>query len=381
MKILLVANYLPDAQESMQRFAAALHGGLTERGIDCRLIRPAVRARPARGSNHGLHKWLGYADKFVLFRRQIRLAAEWADVVHVCDHSNALYLPLVSRQPHLITCHDLLAVRCARGEIPGQRTAWSGRVLQQLIVRNLARASRICCVSQATRQDVLRLTGLAPERVSVVHNGLNYAFSPCAPAEAWARLAAFGIPAHRPFLLHVGGNQWYKNREGVLRIFAGLLGRGVDADLVMVGKPWTESMRRMGALPALAGRVYELVGASSEDLRGLYSVARALLFPSLSEGFGWPVIEAQACGCPVIASAITPLQDVAGDAALWVNPHDEGAAAALIASRWSDLGTLREAGLRNAVAYSAESMVEGYLREYELALANECTGASRGARE
>jgi glycosyltransferase involved in cell wall biosynthesis len=110
--------------------------------------------------------------------------------------------------------------------------------------------------------------------------------------------------------------------------------------------------------------VLEIHDAGSEDLQALYTLAHVLLFPSLCEGFGWPIIEAQACGCPVVTSDRPPLTEVAGDAALFVPPEEIDAAAAAIASSWSRLALQKERGLLNAARYTTSSMIDAYLREY-----------------
>src|SRR5207249_6761486 len=108
-----------------------------------------------------------------------RLAAS-ADVVHICDHSNALYVRHIEKRPHLVTCNDMLAIRSAHGEFPQNRTGWSGRILQRWILAGLRRARRLTCISEATRHDVLRLTGHRPEVVSVTYMGQNFPYMPVA---------------------------------------------------------------------------------------------------------------------------------------------------------------------------------------------------------
>jgi glycosyltransferase involved in cell wall biosynthesis len=373
MRILLIANYLPDAQQSMRRFAGMLEAGFAKAGHEVRQLRPSVRAGSLARNESGV-KWLGYIDKLVLFPKVLREAIEWAEIVHICDHSNSVYVKYLEERPHVITCHDLLAIRSAQGEISLNETRWSGRRLQSMILGGLRRARQIACVSDATREDVLRMVpgaGAEGKEVTRIYNGLNYPYSPMDRNEAGPRLQGLGLAPDRPFLLHVGGNQWYKNRMGVLRIFAQLHAFAVvdNLALAMVGKPWTEEMRRFIRSHALESAVVELRDVAEEDLRALYSSAELMLFPSLAEGFGWPIIEAQACGCPVVASNLAPMTEVGGDAAIYIDPsHSESAAmgvgGALKAGSALRFG-LREAGLRNAARFSTEAMIEAYLGLYE----------------
>ena len=132
----------------------------------------------------------------------------------------------------------------------------------------------------------------------------------------------------------------------------------------MVGKPWTHEMREFVSLNALSDRVIELTNITDEDLRMLYSHAIALLFPSLREGFGWPIVEAQACGCPVFTSNRVPMTEVGGNAAIYLDPADVAGAAAVIGSSLDDIPQLRQAGLENAKRFSSSAMISAYSSLY-----------------
>jgi glycosyltransferase involved in cell wall biosynthesis len=377
-RVILLANYSNDRQESMQRFAELFASELPKRNIAVEVIRPEVRMGKLKRSGHGLGKWLGYVDKFLLFPRELRRRmARWqpGEVLHICDHSNAVYTREGSQVPHLVTCHDLLAVRSARGEIPENRTGASGRAYQNLILNGLSGARYVTCVSGQTRDDLLRLTKLRAEQVSVTYNGLNYPYAPMPREAAMARVAKIVPPerAGRNFILHVGGNQWYKNRSGVVRIYheANKRDPGMP-DLCLVGKKWPESLRNEIAALGLAGRIMEITDCSNEDLRALYSAADLFLFPSLMEGFGWPIIEAQACGTRVVTSNVAPMTEIGGEAALYVDPRNHEQAGRAVADALGEgAAALRvrvEAGFRNAARFSTESMMDGYVAEYARAL-------------
>jgi glycosyltransferase involved in cell wall biosynthesis len=186
--------------------------------------------------------------------------------------------------------------------------------------------------------------------------------------EALCRLNKLSLGNIKPFILHVGGNQWYKNRSGVIRIFAELIKRpGYDSHkLVMVGKPWTDELHHLVLELGLQKRVMELVGISNEDLRALYTTAEALLFPSLQEGFGWPIAEAQACGCPVISTNRAPMNDVGGSAVIYIDPADNIGAANLVAVALTERERWRIAGFENVRRFSLESMIESYVNCYQM---------------
>lgn len=367
LNIMLVANYRPDGQESMQRFADMLEAGLSAQGHAVHVLRPDPVLIEKPLFPRRMDKWTGYADKFLRFPANLRRLVRGADVVHICDHSNAMYASHLDGVPHLVTCHDLLAVKSALGEVPENPTRWSGRILQRWILAALRRAACVACVSEQTRRDLQRLAALPDHRAPVVYNGLNHPYAPMAPGEARERIA--GRLGHVPkaFFLHVGGNQWYKNRMGVLRIFRQLRTKPAFQGhaLILVGKAWTDEMHRFVREHQLADGVTEVRDAESEDLRAFYSLAEAFLFPSLQEGFGWPIIEAQACGCPVVTSRRAPMTEVGGDASLYIDPTDAEGAAAAIEAWLPERQKIRAAGLANARRFAPERMIDGYLQVYE----------------
>ena len=181
-----------------------------------------------------------------------------------------------------------------------------------------------------------------------------------------SRLAAIpGLDLNRPFGLHVGSNLRRKNREAILRIVA-LVKEKWNGQIVFAGEPLNAELRRLARELGIADQVVQVPDATNEVLEALYNRAVALLYPSRFEGFGWPVIEAQACGCPVICSNSGPLPEVAGDAGLFHPVEDEAAFAAdlvcltgpVARARWSDKG------LVNAKRFSTTRMIDDYITIY-----------------
>jgi glycosyltransferase involved in cell wall biosynthesis len=393
MKVLLIGNYANDEQESMRRFADLLALQLPRLGISAECLCPAPVFGRLRRSAAGAGKWLGYLDKFVLFPRILSNRVRQFDsetLVHICDHSNAVYTRVLAGVPHLVTCHDLLAIRSALGEFTGRRIRVSGRLYQRWILRGLNGAKRVACISTATHRDILRLTSLAPGQVSLVHNGLNHSYAPLTEMDAASRLreaaSRLGDAAiaklQGGFILHVGGNQWYKNRLGLIQIYARLCEKMIHPpNLVLAGKSFTPSLRRMIARHHLEDRVVELNSLSNEDLRTLYCAAQLLLFPSFEEGFGWPIIEAQACGCRVVIADREPMTEVGGNAAvcfelrgpmaledapLSTNSADNAASAVmttLLETHEERLHRVQN-GLSNAARFTTARMVESYVELY-----------------
>jgi glycosyltransferase involved in cell wall biosynthesis len=203
-------------------------------------------------------------------------------------------------------------------------------------------------------------------KLQVITLGLSHPYRRLEPAEARARLAQIpGMNLGLPFVLHVGSNLRRKNREAVLRVFA----RCKDSwngQLVFVGDRLSESLTAQARALGIFERIVQLGTRENTELEALYNCATAFLFPSRFEGFGWPVIEAQACGCPVVCSSAGPLTEVAGGGALLRKPEDEEGFAQDVLSltngdereRWS------ARALENARRFTTERMIADYCQLY-----------------
>jgi glycosyltransferase involved in cell wall biosynthesis len=360
MKVLLVGNYLRDRQDSMQNYASMLEAGMRARGHEVRLLQPpaVLGARVAESSR--LFKWMGYADKFLLFRRELRRAAASADIVHLCDHSNAMYVPALARSAHVITCHDILAIRSAMDHFPENRVGLTGRMFQRRIARGLLQAYAILCVSGKTRDDLRQYLAVPEERLHVVPNALHWPYKPIRADECAALLTAVGVRPDEPYFLNVGGNHWYKNRGAAIEIFAELrkLPQYAGARLVMTGGAMRPELRAIAQKHRLGDALLPAARLSNEHLQALYNCALATLFPSIEEGFGWPILESQACGCPVVITNRPPMNEVAGGAAILIDPAKPDAAARTIADALRDPMHMRIDGLRNAASYTTDRMLE-----------------------
>ena len=177
--VLLIGNYPLDRQQSMQRFGTMMLQGLTNAGVPANLIAPRPVLGKFRAAGNFVAKWLGYIDKFVFFRRQLRAALrKQPAVVHICDHSNAMYGSWIDNVPVVVTCHDLLAVRGALGEETDCPASATGKILQRWILTGLRGADEVVCDSLATETDARRLVsrGSANPKIDLVHLGFNYPF-------------------------------------------------------------------------------------------------------------------------------------------------------------------------------------------------------------
>jgi glycosyltransferase involved in cell wall biosynthesis len=223
-------------------------------------------------------------------------------------------------------------------------------------MRVLAQARHVVAVSANTCQDAVRLAGVIPARTSVVPNALGPEwFEPVPPVPK----------AEPPVLLHVGSNAAYKNRPGSIRVFASVI-QHVPARLILVG-PRDRALERLALSEGVADRIEWRAFLPERELKALYRAASVFIFPSLYEGFGWPVLEAMASGCPVVCSNSASLPEVAGDAALMSAPGEEAALARQCVDVLVNPAArerLRLAGLARAAEFTVERMAEGLRKAY-----------------
>lgn len=278
-----------------------------------------------------------------------------ADVFHVIDHGYADLALALPRERTVVTCHDLILLRAARGEAE----PWGGRLLAarfRFSVSQLTRVAHVVCDSTATQADVVRLVGVEPARTSVVALGLDPRFRPAVGdlGTLRDRLGLRGL-----LIMHVDSGAPYKNVGATIRVTSRLLDRGLDVRLIRVGVPLPSIYA--DALPSGIVRDYGFV--SDELLVELYQAADVLLFPSEYEGFGWPPVEAMACGTPVVASDRPALPETLGDAGMLVSPNDETALADTVARVLQEpnlAAELRARGLRRAATFSWERTARAY---------------------
>lgn len=290
----------------------------------------------------------------------LRLSAEMQrhppDVLFVPSH----VIPLVHPPRAIVTIHDLGYLAFPETHPFARRlelhltTLWSTRA-----------ASGIIAISQATRADLISHYLVPPAKVRVIHHGLAPRFQPVQDRYTLvATCARYGIGQTRhadplPYLLYVGTVQPRKNLARLIDAFAQVIQNGTPAlpgpvQLVIAGKKgWlTQTIEQRAAAVGIADQVHFTGYVSDADLPALLSGALAFVFPSLYEGFGMPILEAMACGTPVLTSTTSSLPEVAGDAALLVDPQDTCAIARAL-SRLLDDAALRDQLRSRGLAHAA----------------------------
>jgi glycosyltransferase involved in cell wall biosynthesis len=297
-------------------------------------------------------------------------------------HATHYVLPPLPKTRAVVTIHDIIHLLYPQF-LPNR----AAHVYARLMIRHaLNRANRIITVSYNSKRDLTDYFGIPAARTEVIYNGVSPAFRPDVP-EAERRRVADKLGLSSPYLLFLGGEKPHKNVQNVVRAFAeARRARGLDHTLVLAGPMPKEVGRLEGLIAALdLEKAIRRPGIVEEaDLPGLFAGADALLYPTLYEGFGLPVVEAMACGVPVLTSATSALQEIAGGYAYLVDPMDVEAISAGIGVLATDpkvRSDYAELGKKRALDFSWDKAAERTLEVYGEALGTTRSREPDGNRE
>jgi glycosyltransferase involved in cell wall biosynthesis len=288
-----------------------------------------------------------------------------ADLFHATEH----LLMHLHRTPTVLTVHDLIFRRYPAHHKPLNR--WYLNLTMPLFCR---RASHIIAVSEQTKRDVMDAYGIPGEKITVIYEAAGSNFEPQSAETLAAVRQQYGLPAR--YILSVGAIEPRKNLGRVLAAFERLHAEDlVDAFVVVGKKGWLydDFFAQLERSPAKAMVIFP-GWVSDDDLPAIYAGAAAVAFPSDFEGFGLPVLEAMACGAPVVCSNTSSLPEIAGDAALLVDPADTNAIADALRRVLCDSGlsdTLRARGFARARRFSWEQAAQETLGVYEQVMATQ----------
>jgi len=323
-----------------------------------------VAARGARAGLHGLDRRVpvraSALPRRVLYESWRRARSPrvpgWRDVDVV--HATTWAVPPAS-VPLVVTVHDLAFLRD-----PEHFTAHGVAYFERALEITLSEAAAVIVPSEATARDC-RSAGISSERITVVPHGV--ATEQVSEAEVLDFERRHGLD--RPFVLWVGTLEPRKNLRALLKAYSSLRADGVDLDLVLVGPAgWGETAEEVRAAVERLGadRVRVLGRLSERDLGAAYRAARTFCFPSVWEGFGLPVLEAQAHGTPVVTTRGTSMEEICGESAVVVDHDDVDALAhALVVATGERHRELSLAGLTNSARFTWESSVEATSTVYE----------------
>ena len=337
LRVAVVSDYLEERWPSMDLVGDMLASFLQTQpplGIEATQLRPLLRNRLSRIPLFGRRRTASNGDRllnrFVDYPRWLRARVSNFDLFHVVDHSYSQLLHVLPKGRAVVTCHDLDTFRSLL-EPEREGRSRSFRAMARHILDGFRQAAHVITVSEATRTELLKHRLFPADAISVIPNGVHPSCSPAPDPEADTAAAAWmpeagacedGAPL--VWLLSVGNTLPRKRVDVLLKVFAAVGRDFPEARLLRVGGFTPDQLRLIGELN-IGHAVSHLPFLERSTLGAVYRRAALLAHTAEAEGFGLPLIEAMACGCPVVVSDIPVLREVGGTAACFSPVADIGA--------------------------------------------------------
>lgn len=324
MKIVLFTHPSFLGHKSMPRFAQMIIAGMKQKGHDVVVWSPKPVFFKLSLKKAILEKWLGYIDQFLVFPIEVKFKLYNCskDTLFVfSDNALGPWVPLVKKRYHVMHCHDFLAQQSAFGLLQENKTGITGKYYQKFIIWGYRKAINFIPISKKTQTDLHFLLDKKPNISKVVYNGLNQNFEPAKDSVTVRKKLSnkYNIDLSKGYVLHVGGNAFYKNKIGVLEIYdQWAKDFGIKVPLILAGEPPTEEMITFKEQSIASKSIYFINDVDDFQLQQFYQGASVMLFPSIYEGFGWPIVEAMASGSLVITTNEDPMKEVAADAGFYI---------------------------------------------------------------
>jgi glycosyltransferase involved in cell wall biosynthesis len=322
LRVALLADPADEGWPSMDFVADMLAAHLQrEHGdrVACALVRPPIEhhARRVAGGRQAFSVDRLLTRMWAYPRLAARLGASH-DVFHVIDHSYAQLVHHLPATKTVVTCHDLDTFRSVLNPRDEPRPL-AFRAMTRHILRGLRRAAHVTCDSGSTREALVARAGINRHRTTVVYNGVDPVCTPAPDPDAdAAAITLLGPPQPEIVeLLHVGSTIPRKRIDVLIQTMAGLCAAGRTVRLIRAGGVFTHEQAALAERFQIADVTTVLPSLDRRTLAAVYRRAALLLLPSEREGFGLPLVEAMACGTPVVASDLGALKEVGGEAAVY----------------------------------------------------------------
>lgn len=294
---------------SMYKYSRLLKRAYDHNNINCLIYEAPFFFRKIKIDN----KWLAYLDWMVVTPLVINIFFRKYGTIHIADHSKAYLIFLLLHFRKFVTCHDMIAIRSAIDKSDIKLTLF-GKLLQKTCLKGLKRAHTVICVSNTTRKEYLNYSHC--QNSIVILSSLNEKFENL----SYGRKSEH-IPL-TPYFIHIGSNLKRKNRDGILKSFALSKFCQQGGKLLFAGAKIDPQLKRLASSLSISNSVIDRGEVTNTELNELYSHSVGLIFISHSEGFGWPVIEAQTSGTAVICSNTESLVEIGKTGTIQVSPNE-----------------------------------------------------------
>ena len=322
MKIIFLTHHEHFRGYSMKRYCSFLSDGLQSKGYETKIVSPkAILSKD--GMPKKIKKWLRYIDSFLLFPLWLFMESKRlpkSTLYVITDQALGMWMPILKKKNHVVHCHDFTALKSSLGLMKENPISWTGKIYQNLILKGFSSADNFICISKNTQQELVHFLNETPKKIRQIYNALDPMFKPENILQARHYVSQFlDFDVSNGYLMHVGGNDFYKNRTGVIALYdAWRTQTNTPLPLLMIGYEPSEIILKKYQLSTYKEDIYFLIRVENELLLKAYQGCSLFLFPSLTEGFGWPVAEAMASGCLVITTNEAPMNEVGGDAAVYI---------------------------------------------------------------
>lgn len=371
MKIALIETSPPGQKGSMSRYAdllsQALLFGNNSAQIKLTRINLALPHSILSSVPISFRSWLHHF--WIMLNASTKLPKIQTDIFHIIDGSQAYISCWIKQPASIATVHDIIPFLQLLGHLDNLHLGKSSGWVIKKSIEGLQQLKHVIADSKNTAIDLSRTANINSRTVSIIPLAIPFEFF----SQVDSIKPTFGSDRRElkhDFILHVGNNAFYKNREGILRIFSQIRSF-CEIGLKFVGAPPSQREKQIIRELEIDKFVTFVANPDDEMLFDLYRKASLFLFPSLYEGFGWPPLEAMAFGCPVVCSNAASLPEVVGDAALTCKPDDENKMAENCLAVLQDASVandLIERGFNRVKLFSPERMGRQVMEVYKKVL-------------
>jgi glycosyltransferase involved in cell wall biosynthesis len=357
----------PMQEFSMQVYADGIISGLKKVRPDWEIVDLVPRSYD-RKSHSFILRIKKYYQRFWSYPRRVK--QQDADIVHIIESAEAhiVYWLKKPAKAVVVTCHDLVNFYYRENLQGSVQIPFVSNAVWEYAVKAMRHANHIVTVSSMTAEDTNKLLNIEPEKISVIPNAVDTRFKVLQNSEVKAFREEHGLTSNTTCLLNVGANHPRKNIVTILNTLVILKQKGLSFQFWKVGVDFTDEQKQFIQNNDLERHITYFGKPDKEILVSIYNAANILIAPSLHEGFGMTLLEAMACGTPVITSNTSAMPEVAGDAGILVNPKDSQSIADAIIHLYNDptyYEELVKKGLTRAKLFTWENSAEKIAQIYE----------------
>jgi len=264
-----------------------------------------------------VRKFTNHFDRLMRYPIELPqlISKKGIDIFHITDHVNSYLISGLPKHRTVITCHDIIPLLASHGYFERIKISKKSLWHFNYRIKGLKTAAHVIAVSENTKKDLVRFNLCKPDKISVVHAGTNHNYRPYSVEKR--RILRSNYNFNDKFvLLHVGSSLFYKNIEGIIEALR-ILDKFDKFVFLKAGQPFTDHQIDLIERYKLTGKIVHIGAPKNvEEMQDIYNMANSLVFPSHYEGFGWPPLEAMACGIPVICSDKGALGEIVQSAAI-----------------------------------------------------------------